>query len=138
MTDKPFENVEKPSPIRDEASAAFFDGAAQGKLMLKYCKTCQRYEPPGASECEKCMHTLEWRESSGKGTVFNWTIIYQLSHPGFAADLPYAVGVVKLTEGPRYITRFVGIEPHELKIGLSVTVQFSPCSNGEYLPQFTK
>ena len=38
----------KPVPLPDDASAPFFDGASQGRLMLLRCRACATFMSPTA------------------------------------------------------------------------------------------
>jgi uncharacterized OB-fold protein len=44
--------------------------------------------------------------------------------------------VVKLEEGPKFISNLVGIEPHEIKIGMPVEVTFERVSEELMIPKF--
>lgn len=137
MTDTPGTTVPvKPSPVRDAASAPFFDGAAQGKLMIMRCSACDTAAAPGTVSCPNCLEKMDWVEASGKASVFSWAVVHQATHPGFASEVPYLVGTVTLAEGPRFMTRFDGLTPADMKIGLPVQAHFVPWPNGEYLPVF--
>jgi uncharacterized OB-fold protein len=129
--------VEKPSPVRDERSEPFFAGAQQGRLMIKQCDACQVFAPPAEEYCTNCMTQLGWAQASGKGTLFTWSIVNQAFHPGFAQEVPYVIGIVKLEEGPRIHTRIIDVDYKDLKIGLELQVRFEECPNGESLPVFT-
>ena len=57
---------------------------------------------------------------SGRGEVFSFNVMHQVYHPGFAAEVPYAVVVVKLEEGAKMVSNLVGVAPHEIRIGMPV------------------
>ena len=65
---------------------------------------------------------------SGRGKVFSWTVTHQTLVPPFADDLPYAVVVVELEEGPRLVTAVRGIEHAALRLGLPVEVRVATAS----------
>jgi uncharacterized OB-fold protein len=46
-----------------------------------------------------------WREISGRGELWSYAVYHRAFHPGFADDLPYAVGAVQLDDGPRVVAR---------------------------------
>ena len=58
---------------------------------------------------------LEWFEASGRGIVYSTTTVRQKPP---AAD--YNVALVDLAEGPRMMSRIVGIAPAEVRIGMPV------------------
>jgi uncharacterized OB-fold protein len=62
--------------------------------------------------------------------------MHQLYHPAFADEIPYAVAVVQLEEGPRITTNVVGCSHDDLRIGLPVKVTFERRSEEVSLPQF--
>jgi uncharacterized OB-fold protein len=56
---------------------------------------------------------------------------YVISHrasPGFEGDVPYAIAVVQLEEGPRMMTNIVGIEntPENLVLDMDLVAEFEP------------
>ena len=117
-------SVPRPVPVPDEASQPFFDAAAQGKLLIKYCPACNRYLAPAADLCDSCFGTdLEWKEASGKGTVYSFIINHQVTHPGFANVVPYNVIVVELAEGPRLNGNYLGPND-EIEVDMPVQVTF--------------
>jgi len=114
----------RPVPVPDEASAPFFDAAKQGKLLIKHCPACNRYLAPQAETCDAC-HSLdvEWREASGRGTVYSFVVNHQVLHPGFREEVPYNVIIVELEEGPRLTSNYAG--PNEdLAVDMPVRVTF--------------
>jgi uncharacterized OB-fold protein len=58
---------------------------------------------------------LEWFEASGRGIVYSTTTVRQKPP---AAD--YNVALIDLAEGPRMMSRVVGIAPAEVRIGMPV------------------
>ena len=58
---------------------------------------------------------LEWVEASGRGSVYSTTTV-RCKPP--AAD--YNVALIDLAEGPRMMSRVVGVVAAEVKIGMPV------------------
>src|SRR5215213_5155226 len=87
----------KPVPVPDEISAPFFKGAREGKLMLQHCSGCERWSFPVRERCPHCFAArLEWRQASGRGTLYTFTVMHQVMNPGFASAVPYNVAQVDL------------------------------------------
>ena len=133
--------VPKPVPEPDEASMPFFEGAKQGRLMIRQCTSCQEFLAPERVICTNCLsEALEWVQASGRATLHTFGIMHQRYHPGFAAELPYNVAVVELEEGPRLNTNLVGIANEDIRVGMDVTATFERQGEvaGEdvYLPKF--
>ncbi len=129
-------NLPKPAAFRDVGTAGFFDGAAEGKLMLQHCETCGKYSLTGVFYCPYCLSSVQWKPSSGRGTIHTWTLNHQVAHPAFAEETPYLSGTVELEEGPLLLVRLIDLKPEELSIGLPVRVRFINPNEGEAIPAF--
>jgi uncharacterized OB-fold protein len=127
----------KPAPIPDEGSAPFFDGAGAGRLMLQRCTTCNEWSWPVRERCPHCFAAaLEWRQASGLGTLYTFTIMHQVMNPGFASAVPYNVAQVDLAEGVRVTSNVVGIDNDAMRIGMKLQVVFEEVGNGVSIPKF--
>jgi uncharacterized OB-fold protein len=127
----------KPIPHADEASAPYFEGAKAHKLMLMQCQDCGLWRYPSRHHCSNCWsENTEWKEASGKGTVYTWAAMHQLYHPGFEPDLPYVIAVIELAEGPRIPTNIVGATSDELRVGMPVEVTFEDIDEEVSIPKF--
>jgi uncharacterized OB-fold protein len=127
----------KPIPAVTADMAGFFEGARRGQLMVERCDHCGTLRFPAHELCAKCLATgAKWVPVSGRGEIYSFNIMHQIYHPGFAAEVPYAVIVVKLEEGPKFISNLVGIKPHEIKIGMPVEVTFERAGEDLMIPKF--
>ena len=89
--------------------------------------------------CGRCgSEEWAWEASSGRGTLFSWTVTHQALAPGFADDVPYAVVVVELEEGLRLVSGLRGVSPEELELGLPLQVEFVPVSDAIALHCFRR
>ena len=132
----------KPVPIPDEASAPFFEGAANGKLMLRRCRACgtfmwpvTRFGSTVVARCTSCLSgEVEWAAASGRGTLYTFALMYQPYDSAF--EIPYNLCVVELAEGVRTTTVNVVECPNEdLRIGMELEVVFED-REGVSLPMF--
>lgn len=90
------------NPIRDEFRA----GLASGDLLLQKCNDCGKLNMYPRHACPHCQSlSLGWQKASGKGVLHSFTVLLAGAPEGFAQDLPYAVGVVKLDEGVQMLVR---------------------------------
>ena len=127
----------RPIPTPDEASAPFFKAAKEGTLLLKYCPNCERYFGPERDICDICFnYQLEWRPSAGKGEVYTFIIMHQITNPAFANEVPYNVLTVELDEGPRIKSNMVGIPDSEIKVGQRVEAVFEDVNDEVAIPHF--
>jgi uncharacterized protein len=127
----------KPAPVPDEGSAPFFDGARAGRLMLQHCGACGDWSWPVRERCPHCFAArLEWRQASGRGSLYTYTIMHQVMNPGFASAVPYNVAQVDLAEGVRVTSNIVGIDNDALRIGMPLQVVFEQVGEDVHIPKF--
>ncbi|MDD2741635.1 MAG: OB-fold domain-containing protein [Rhodocyclaceae bacterium] len=92
------------NPIRDEFRA----GLARGELLVQKCNDCGGLNMYPRHACPHCQSSsLGWQKASGRGVLHSFTVLRMGAPIGFEADLPYALGVVKLEEGVQLLTRLV-------------------------------
>ena len=129
--------LSKPVPAITPDMREFFDGARAGRLMLQKCDACGTLRFPAHEICSKCNSTgSKWAQVSGRGEVFSFNIMHQLYHPGFAKEVPYAVVVVELEEGCKFISNLLGVKPHDIRCGMPVEVTFEKLNEDVSIPKF--
>lgn len=111
-------------PRRQEHNAAFWEGGADGRLMITRCTGCERWVHPPAADCPDCGGVLVPQPVSGRGTVFTYTVNHQPFNP--AVPLPYVIAIVELAEQSdlRVAANIVDCEPDSVRVGLPVEVRF--------------
>ncbi len=130
-------NPTKPVPVITPELAPFFAAAKQRQLVVQRCTSCSTLRFPARSICSHCLSTgVEWAPVSGKGEVYSFNVMHQVYHPGFAAEVPYAVVLVQLAEGPRMTSNLVGVAPADIRIGMPVAVVFEDLTDEVTLPKF--
>jgi hypothetical protein len=130
---------QRPLPVPNELTAAYWDGARNGRLVLQRCSSCGYYVHPPRPSCPSCRgEALQPTEVSGKGEVYSWSVMHSEGNPGFEDKLPYAVLVVELEEQPglRTIGNLHGAAPSDLQVGLAVEVCFEEVDDRVTLPQW--
>lgn len=127
---------ERPLPLPDAATAFFWDGAREGRLMILRCNDCGTYLHPPRPVCRSCASSrLAPAHVSGRGTVYSFTVTHR-AVPGFTT--PFAVALVELEEqaGLRLVTNLAGVAPEDTRIGMEVEVVFEQVAGGVTLPLF--
>ncbi|OGO79735.1 MAG: hypothetical protein A3K41_04610 [Chloroflexi bacterium RIFOXYD12_FULL_57_15] len=130
---------EETTTIRPFSAAAFDQYIAEHKLMAARCVKCGGVYTPPRAICPKChSEELEWIETSGKGKLAAFTIIYSgptfMVEQGFDRKNPYVSGIVELKEGTRISARVIGVDPAkpgEIKIGTPLRVDFVEFGEGK-------
>lgn len=125
--------VPRPTP----ETAEYWAAAARGELRMPYCPACQKYVFYPREACPGCWSTdLTWRTLSGRGRLFSY-LISHIAAPGFEADVPYAIAIVELDEGPKLMSSIVGVPatPEALVLDMPLAVEFEPRGD-QMLPVF--
>jgi uncharacterized protein len=127
----------KPIPVPSAESQAYWDGLRDRKLLMPRCDACGNYWFPPSLLCPHCNATnWTWTSTSGRGRIFSYVVYHRIYHPGFADEVPYAVAVIELDEGPRMVSNVIGIAPDKLACDLRVQVVYQPITDTITLPKF--
>jgi uncharacterized OB-fold protein len=93
---------------------------AEGRFKLQRSTRSGEYlYYPSAFGSHAASGELEWVDVSGQGTVYSVTTVRRPAKHG--GD--YNTSIVQLDEGPRMLTRVLGIEPDGVKIGMKVSAK---------------
>ena len=126
----------KPVPPIDPLAAPYWEGTAKGELRVQHCGACDARFLYAHALCPKCWTPdPAWDRVKGHGRIVAATIVHQAPYAAFAGDVPYAVLIVRLEEGPTLMANFVGDDPTAATIGRAVEVVFEQ-RGGVALPQF--
>jgi uncharacterized protein len=127
----------KPLPVIDEDNAPYWEYCKNHELRMQKCKQCGHIRFPPGIVCPKC-HSMEydWTKMSGKGKIFTWVVFQKAFHEAYKEEIPYAVAIIKLEEGPKMESNITGIGPHEIKMDMPVELYFDDVCPGWALPKF--
>jgi uncharacterized OB-fold protein len=96
-----------------------------GRLGFQRCRDCGAAVFYPRVLCPACGGVSpEWRESSGRGTVYATTAVYRRDAE------PYNVALVDLDEGFRMMSRVEGVPVEEVEIGARVALKISREDDG--------
>jgi hypothetical protein len=119
--------------------APFLAAAREHRLVVQRCTGCGKLRFPPRELCSGCLSTdATWQEVSGRGEVYSYSVMHHVYHPGFADEVPYAVVLVKLAEGPKITSNLVDCPPSEIRVGMPVEVTFEAVSPEVTLPKFRR
>ncbi len=127
-------------PVRIRAPRAhdngwWWEGVDEEKLLIQRCSECSRLRHPPRPMCPGCQST-KWEsiESTGKGTVYSYTVLHHPPIPGY--DFPLPVALIDLEEGTRLVANVAGCKPEDVHIGMKVECLIEPADEGMKLPFF--
>jgi uncharacterized OB-fold protein len=130
-------SVTREAPPSHTFSKPYWDGTRERKLLLQYDPATKRYQfyprPTGLASGRR---KLEWREVSGKGEVFTYTVARRTREP-FRGHEPFLIAMVTLDEGVNVMANMVDCRLDEIRIGLRVKPYWAPLPNGTNLLMFT-
>ncbi len=135
----------------DTEYKGYFEAARDQRLVVKRCVDCGllRGEPgPGCPWCTSLK--WEWRQVSGKGTIYSYQVVAHTVLPGFRDWAPFPIVLVELDEqsgkpnsgdGLRITANLLDehLSPEKeenVAIGSRVEVVFMEGEDGFFLPQF--
>jgi uncharacterized OB-fold protein len=124
-----------PSP--DPETQPFWDACREGRFLVRHCNACGRdyfYPRPFCPTCWS--DDVEWKEASGRGTLYTYSIVHVNDLPPFNERVPYIAAIVELDEGPRVMTNVEGTPFDQLRIGAAVEVAWKPISDDVTIPVF--
>jgi uncharacterized protein len=127
----------KPLPYPTPETQRFWDGCKKHELWLPFCSSCNDYFFYPRPFCPRCFSwNVEWKQASGKGTLYTFAIQYRPQAPGFQP--PYVTAIVQLNEGPRLMTNLLvdDPEPGKIECDTPVEVVFEDVSEEISLPMF--
>jgi hypothetical protein len=124
-------------PAVTEETKAFWDAAAEGRLLAETCRACgaQAFPPRGA--CRACRgRDMAPSQITGTGVVYSFTVNHQRWLPEL--DVPFAIVLVEFPGHPgvRVAGRLRGCAPEAAFIGMNVEVGFEPGPGGFQIPSF--
>jgi len=125
-----------PVPDVDPISAPYWAAAAEGRLLVQECPACGHRQHYPRAVCTLCAATPEWLETSGRGTVYTFTIVRQYNMPPFATMVPYVVAMIELPEGPRVLGHVTDCDPAEVRIGAEVQMYAVHADDGIGIPMW--
>ncbi|HKT77114.1 MAG TPA: Zn-ribbon domain-containing OB-fold protein [Sphingobium sp.] len=136
---------EKLNDIRDVARAVprsfrfsrpFWEATRERKLLLQYCPATGRYQfYPRPVSLFTGRTDIEWREVSGRGEVFAYTVAH-VARPPFAGHTPFLIATVTLDEGVNIVGDVINCSMEEIAVGMRVRPAWAPLPDGTNLLLF--
>ncbi len=130
----------KQGVVPDDLTRPFFEAANEGRLVVQSCTNSDRlYFPPRpASEICGEGESVVWKEVSGRGTIYNYCVVYDCPVASLKEDLPFNLAVIMLEEDPGILmySHLPGVPPDEVPVGAAVRVIFEETANGQKVPEW--
>lgn len=113
----------------------FFEGAKSGKLMIPFCRDCEKFFYYPRILCPQCTKSdVEYKEVEKSGSIVTFSVLYRAPTERFEKELPYAFGVIKLNCGAQMLLRIEG-DLASIAVGTTGSIDFRE-QHGKVLPVF--
>lgn len=124
-----------PLPVPTMVSAPYWEGCRAGEIRFQRCDDCGAITMNPSPACSACFGpNLRWEASSGKGTVYSYTVVWRPQTPDF--EVPYVPAIVEMEEGFPLMSSIVGCEVEDIEVGMKVEAMFVAMSDDIALPYF--
>lgn len=107
--------------MNESPLGVYVEHLKKGELAYQVCKDSNKaFFYPRAIAPETGSENIEWRVSSGLGTVYTTTVVY------YKGEAPLNVAMIDMDEGYRLMSRVEGIDAMDVKIGMRVKFKVHP------------
>ncbi len=102
----------------------FFTALSKGKLLGSACTHCPATFATPRGHCMNCGKKTQWREIPAEGVIHTFTTCY-FGGEAFLEETPYTLILVAFKGfDTLLLSRLIGIEEEQARIGMAVRAQF--------------
>jgi uncharacterized OB-fold protein len=130
-----------PVPVIEPLTEPFWTAARDHRLVIQRCTACGTYRHLPHVLCGNCQSPEhEWVESSGRGSVYTYTIVGHPVHDATNHAVPYNVSIVELDDcgGVLVPSNVVDCAPAQLEVGMAVVVSWDDITDEITIPRFRR
>ena len=118
-------DLQRPMPVPTPLTKPFWDALAEHRIRIQYSPSLGEYIfYPRPLAPGTLADDLEWREISGAGTLYTYTVSTRPVAPHFAKEGALVLAVVQWDEGPRFSTELVNVAHEDIEAGMRVKPVF--------------
>lgn len=86
-------------PRITDSARPFWEAIRDHRLVIQHCDDCEQPMHPPMPVCPSCASaSSSWREVSGHGTVYSYSIVHRPPRHFEYLPPPYAIGIVQLDD----------------------------------------
>jgi uncharacterized OB-fold protein len=124
-------------PVSTPETAPFWNACNEGVFLLQRCRDCGKTQYHYRALCCHCWSDrVDDLPSTGRGTVWTYSVVYRNNTPGYSEKVPYVVGLVELEGGVKVFGNILVGAPEDVSIGTPVQVTFAKADTGQMIPLF--
>ena len=131
--------LERPAPVPNDLTKPFWDACNERRLMVQNCTACNRMQYPPRPACQDCgSEKLEWKETSGRGTISGHIVIHDTRMKVWMPEQHYNVAIIKLDDDPaiNFFSNLPGTPVDEVPVGAPVEVIFEEAVPGQLIHEW--
>jgi len=126
----------KQTPIPDELTGPFYKALNEGKLVVQSCNACNKLQHPPKPVCAKegCGSSdLTYKEVSGRGSIYNYGVVYDCPIRVLQEDQPFNVAVITIEEDVdiQFYSHLPGTPVDDVPIGGAVQMIAEDTAGGD-------
>jgi uncharacterized OB-fold protein len=130
-------NITRPLPTIDDDSRPFWQSTKAHAMKLQRCNRCESFWFYPGPVCHHCGSTdFQWVQVAGTGTIYSYTLLQRAKGNPFENDVPIAIALIRLTEGPVLMSNLSDYDADDVRIGLPVEVVYEDVNDEVTLPIF--
>ena len=119
------DELRPPLPTTIDRTQPFWDALREHKVKIQYSPSSDQWVFYPRSHAPLTLQPdLEWREISGEGKLYTYTIARRPTAPDFAGEESQIIAVVELDQGPRLTSTLVNVAEDQISIGMRVRPWF--------------
>ena len=114
-------------PQPDGQTQEWWDATRRHELVIQQCADCLALRHPPQGTCPNCgSERKAWRNMSGRGTLYSYTLVHRSGLPGWREAVPYNIVMVALDEAPeiRLYGNVTDLDDSRLEVGLPLVAVF--------------
>ena len=110
-------------PVNPPSSHQYWESLRTHGFCLPQCQTCKEFHFYLRPACPACGSVdIKAVVTTGRGSVYSFSIVYRAPSAAFEKDVPYVVAIVATEEGPHLMTRLINVKLEEVEVGMRVVV----------------
>ena len=121
----------RPLPDPTPLTKPFWDGLRDHRIQIQYSPSSDEYVfYPRAVAPRTLTDDLEWREISGRASLYTFAVTGRPTAPPWSDAVPQVLAVLEWAEGPRFTAGLVECHPMNLTIGQEMEPVFVDGEDG--------
>jgi uncharacterized OB-fold protein len=130
-------HITRPLPTITPDNAEFWRSTREHSARLQRCNVCGRFWYYPGPVCHHCgARDFTWTALSGDGTIYSYSVLERAKGNPYEDDVPIAIILVRLAEGPVIMSNLFDYEVADLAIDAPVRMIYEDVNDEVTLPVF--